>query len=133
MNTPIKWDKSETFTASNGETCTRYAISSKDGVTLEFSIHDPTIQSIVPREYWLAVWTATVTNARFERIDDQLCVLVGFGKSNDPLCNLALYRISTRRDFSRKWLGKIMNFILMTLVGFGIHLDKQMKDLLRNN
>ncbi len=127
----IEWDKAETFEAANGEVCMRYAISDRDGVCYEFSMHDPTIQSMYPASHWMPVFSAPINSAKIDRIEGRLVVLCGFGKPNDPTGNLVLMRVSSRPGFSPERMALIVSMILVTLMGFGIRPDKRMEDLIR--
>ena len=131
--TPIQWDKQEMFTASNGEAGIRYAISSSDGVTYEFSMHDPTIQTMLPQAYWLPVFSAPVNNAKIDRIDGCLVVLCGLSKPNDPSGNLVMMRVASRLGFSPNRMAQIIAVILATLAQFGIRPDKDMMETIRGN
>jgi hypothetical protein len=130
---PIQWDKQEMFTAPNGQLCVRYAISDHDGVVIEHSMHDPTIQSMLPVDYWLPVYTAPVNNARADRIDGRLVVLCGFGKPDDPTGNLFLMRLASRPGFSATRLAGIIGLMLVSLAAFGIRPDQNMMDTIRKN
>jgi hypothetical protein len=130
---PIEWDKQETFTAPNGVTAMRYAVSNRNGVTYEFSMHDATIQTMLPQTYWIPVFTAPVNNAKIDRIDGRLVVLCGFGKANDPVGNLVLMRVATIPGFSVERLACVIALILATLARFGIQPDKHMMDTIRGN
>jgi hypothetical protein len=130
---PIEWDKQETFTAPNGAVGIRYAVSDRDGITYEFSMHDPTIQSMLPQAYWLPVFSAPASNAKIDRIDGRLIVLCGLNKPNDPLGNLVLMRVASRPGFSPDRMAYIISLILMTLAGFGIRPDQHMADAIRGN
>ena len=129
----MEWDKKEMFAAPNGVIAVRYAISDRDGVAIEFSMHDPTIQSMFPRDYWLPVFTALTNNVRINRIDGKCVVLCGFGKPNDPLGNLILFRLSSKAGFSGARMGRIVAQIIITLDRFGIRFDKHMADTIRGN
>jgi hypothetical protein len=131
--TDIQWDKQETFIARNGRVGIRYASSDHDGVIVEFSMHDPTIQEMLPKNHWLPVFTAPSTNAKIDRIDGRLVVLCGFGKPNDPMGNLLLMRLSSRPGFSPERMSKAIVLTLVTLAGFGIRPDKNMMDAVRGN
>lgn len=130
MTTPIQWDKQETFTAPNGKIGIRYAISDHDGVAYEFSMHDPTIQSMFPRDLWFPVHSAPASCARINRIDGKLVVLCGFGKPNDPMGNLVLMRVGSRPGFSRSRMAQIIGLMLVTMTGFGLQFDKTTLDTL---
>lgn len=121
--TPIQWDNQETFIASSGATAIRYAMS----------MHDATIRSLLPADFWIPVHAAPVTNAKIERVHGRLVVLCGFNKPDDPLGNLVLIRVATAPGFSRNRLATVTAMILMTLAGFGIQPDKHMTDIIRGN
>ena len=133
MMTPMDWDQQELFTGSNGEVGVRYAFSDRGGVTFELSMHDATIQSILPRGFWLPVYMAPANNSRIDRIDGRLVVLCGFGKVSDPMGNLLLIRVATRPGFSGGRLAFVIAMILLTLLGLGIRLDWNMVDAIRGN
>lgn len=131
--TPIQWDKQETFTAPNGKIGMRYAISDHDGITYEFSMHDPTIQSMFPVAHWFPVHSAPASCAKIDRIEGKLVVLCGFGKPNDPMGNLLLMRVASRPGYSRSKMAQIIATILITLAGFGIQFDKAKIDAFSEN
>jgi hypothetical protein len=93
MNT-LEWDKEETFIAPNGETVIRYAKADRGGIIYEFSMHNATIQSMLPIEFWAPVFSAPVINCRIEFIDGMLIVLCGCGVPTDPVGNLVLMKVS---------------------------------------
>ena len=130
---PIQWDKQEMFTAPNGAFGVRYATSDRDGVTCEFSMHDPTIQSMLPIAYWLPVHSAPINNAKIDRIDGRLVVLCGFGKPNDPMGNLVLMRVASRPGFSLVQMERVFSMIFLTLAELGIRFDKSMENQIRGN
>ena len=121
---PIQWDKQETFTAPNGQVGMRYAISDHDGVTYEFSMHDPTIQALLPKSVWFPVYSAPTNCANIKRIDGKLVVLCGFGKPNDPMGNLVFMRVSSRAGYLPSRMTQITDMIMVTLTGFGIQFAK---------
>src|SRR5690349_6454336 len=127
------WDRQEIFTASNGKVGVRYAISDRDGVSYEFSMHDHTIQSMLPRSLWMPVFTAPSTNAKIDRIDGRLVVLCGLNKPNDPMGNLILMRVGSRPGYSPDRMAHIVTLILGTLAGLGIRPDQHMADTIRGN
>lgn len=120
----IQWDKCETFSASDGTPGIRYAISDRDGVTYEFSMHDPTIKSMVSRDRWLPVHSSPTNCANINQIDGKLIVLCGFGKPNEPVGNLLMMRVGSRPGFSQDRMTQIISLILFTLAGFGIQFNK---------
>jgi|HubBroStandDraft_5_1064220.scaffolds.fasta_scaffold666673_1 hypothetical protein len=125
----IQWDKFETFNAG-GHTAIRYAFSEKDGVSLEMSLHDPTIQSMFPQSHWFPIYSAPTSNAKIDRIDGKLVVLMGFGKPNDPLGNLMLMRVWSRLGYSKARMGQIITFILISMAKNGIQFEKTTLDTL---
>jgi hypothetical protein len=132
MMAPNEWDVCETFSV-NGNEAVRHAISDRDGVIYEFSMHDPTIQSMVPQSQWLAAMSAPVTNAKIDRIERGFTVLIGMGKPADPLGNLLFIRVKTNPGFAAHRLAKMIAMVLVILDRFGIRPDKQMIDKIRGN
>lgn len=130
---PFQWDKTETFTGSNGQPGIRYAISDHDGVSVEFSMHDPTIKELVEPEQWVPVFTSDMVNSKIDRINGHLVILCGFGKPKDPMGNLLMFRVSHRPGFSRARMDQIVKLIFATLMGFGIRIDQKMQDAVRGN
>jgi len=130
---PFEWDKQEMFTGSNGVTAVRYAISDHEGVTVEASMHDPTIRSMLPVEFWLPVHNAQIINARINRVDEWLVSLIGFGKSSDPLGNLTLTRVRTEAVFSAERLSRVITMIFKEIAGHGIRLDQSIIKKIRGN
>lgn len=129
----IQWDKQDLFAAPDGTPRIRYAISNREGVCCEMSMHDPTIQSLLAPAYWLPVFTALQESAKINRVDGRLVVLLGFGKPRDPIGNLIMMRVSSQPGFSPERMALVINLILMTLMHFGIRLDKNMENTIRGN
>lgn len=140
----IDWNMSEMFTGPNGKSAVRYAVSIRDGVHFELSMHDPTIQKMVSHEFWLPAFAAQRANARVEIVRDtirdrpQVAIICGFGKPNDPMGNLILYRISPGRGYSPERLIKVVGLVAMSLLAMGIRLDraqvlKRFEDVVRSN
>jgi hypothetical protein len=130
---PIQWDKQEMFVAPNGMQGVRYAISDRDGIVLEFSMHDATIQSLLPRDYWFPVFSTPVNNAKVNLIDGKLVILCGLGKPNDPMGNLILYRVKISRGFLDERKNAVTELLVETLRGFGIKFENNMFDAVRSN
>ena len=133
MNFAIQWDKLDTFETDTGESFIRYAVGDRDGITYEFSMHDPTIQAMFPQGYWWPVYCAPTNNVKIDRIDGRLVVLCGLGKPNDPNGNLMLSQVAARPKHSVVWKAQIIAMILATLAGLGISPDKDMYDAIRRN
>jgi len=72
----IQWDTQEMFVAPDGTQAVRYATSDKDNIALGSSMHGPTIQSLLPLDYWFPVFSQPVTNMRINLIDGKLVIMV---------------------------------------------------------
>lgn len=127
------WDNPEFFTMPNGKPAIRYALSDRGGVVVECSMHDATIRSLLPMAYWLPVFSATIDNAKIDRIGGKLVVLFGCGKPNDPGGNLVLYRVCSRPGFSPQRMAQVVALLLATCAQSGIRLDQPMVDIIRGN
>jgi len=129
----MEWDKQEFFTMPNGATAFRYAVSDRGGIVVEFSMHDPTIRSMLPLVFWLPVFNAAIDNARIERIGGKLVVLFGFGKPTEPCGNLVLFRICSQPGFLPQRMALVVAMLLATCARFRIRLDQRMEDIIRGN
>lgn len=129
----MNWDKVTMFNAKTGQQGIRWASSEREGVHCEFSMHDETIQALLPANYWLPVLSATVNNAKIDRIDGRLVALFGLGKPSDPMGNLVLVRLATRPGHNISRLNDCILHILAMLQKFGIKPDKRMEDTIRGN
>jgi len=129
----MEWDNPKFFTMPNGTLAVQYALSDRGGVVVECSMHDATIRSMLPMAYWLPVFSATIDNAKIDRIGGKLVVLFGFGKPNDPGGNLVLYRVCSRPGFSPQRMEQVVGPLLATCAQFHIRLDQPMVDIIRGN
>ena len=123
MNTS-EWDKQETFITSTGETGIRYAKADREGIIYEFSMHEATIQSMLPVEFWAPVFSTPVVNYRIDFIEGKLVVLCGFGVPKDPMGNLILMKVQSRPHYSSRRLADVIKRIRMILAGLGIRTDQ---------
>jgi hypothetical protein len=118
--TLVKWDKVETFTTAAGTTAIQYAVRESEGVTEEFSLHDPTIQKLLPSSFWLPVYSYPLNNFRFDIVGGWWVALFGFGKPEDPMGKLMLARVKTQPGYSPERVASFAARIAMQCEMMGL-------------
>src|SRR5579872_5826142 len=113
----FQWDNSDMTVMPDGTLLPKNAVSDKNGVKLEMSMHDGTIQTLLPKSHWLPVFTANIANAKIDRIAGSFIVLAGFGTPDDPAGNLMFFRITTVAPYSPARLAEVISHIVCTLAG----------------
>ena len=130
---PIQWDECETFADSDGTPFIRYAICNRHGIVFEMSMHDATIQKLVPQGDSLAVMSFPANNAKIDPIARGFTVLIGFGKPNHPAGNLQFMRLRTAPGFSQDHFADLVARVIGTLKAYDIPFTKHMKDIVQRN
>lgn len=130
----IQWDKVEPFISSGGEPSIRYAISDREGVRLEMSMHDETIRGLVSEKMCFDVKSFPNNNAKVDPIiGGGFTALLKLGNANDEAGNLMLIRVTTASKFSTASHATIVASVVSTILAVGIHLDKNVMHTIRGN
>ena len=134
MTLPIKWDKIEPVVSADGIPLIRYAISDRDGVCLEMSMHDDTIKNFVSDSLCFAVKSFPTNTAKIDPIaGGGFVALLKIGNPNDQAGNLIFIRVKTVAGFSKPRYAMTVEFTLKTVTKSGIRLDKHVMDTIRGN
>ena len=131
---PIEWDKFEPFISADGLPLVRYAISDRDGVRLEMSMHDDTIRGFVPESVCFALLSFPKNNAKVDPLPGGgFTAVFKVGKADEKAGRLMFIRAATTPNFSapRYAMAVAMTLSLMTEVG--IRPDKHVMDTIRGN
>lgn len=118
-----------------------WAVSTVGTTSVELSMRDERIWRELPREEWLGVMAAPVSNAKMSRIQDSWVTLIGFGQPNDPAGNLMFVRVrsdvrtltATPRSPAAEHFARITKTLMTTLHALGIQLDQSMYDQIEKN
>ncbi len=126
----IEWDKVEFF-RSGVAPLIKYAVSERHGVRVELSMHDETIRKMVPERLRFEAMSFPTNNAKIERIEGALVVLIKAGP--DAAGCFVLVKVKTQIGFSPDRLACAITFILASLKGAGIEPGKEVERTIRGN
>ena len=134
MTPSIEWDKFEPFVSTDGLPLVRYAVSDRDGVCFEMSMHDETIRGFVPESLCFQVMSFPTNNAKVDPLaGGGFTALFKVGKPNDEAGNLTFMRATTKAGFSAARYATIVAMTFSFMAEVGIRPDKHVMDTIRGN
>lgn len=138
----LPWDTIQMFRhPETGLEMPEWAVSTVGTTSVELSMCDERIWRELPKDEWLGVMAAPVSNAKMNRIQDAWVTLIGFGRPGDPAGNLMLVRVrsdlrtltTNPRSPDAEHFARITKVLMMTLHALGIQPDQNMYDRMANN
>lgn len=134
MIPPIEWDKFEPFVSTDGIPLVRYAVSDRDGVRFEMSMHDETIRGFVPERLCFQVRSFPTNNVKAEPVaGGGFTALFKVGKPNDEAGNLTFMRATTKPGFSAARYAMVVAITFSLMAELDIRPDKHVMVTIRGN